>query len=63
MAETTVEVAQRAVPSISYENVAAAIDWLCQAFGFRERGQRYTDREGRVTHAVLELDGAVVMLG
>jgi uncharacterized glyoxalase superfamily protein PhnB len=48
---------------ISYEDVALAIDWLGGAFGFRERGERFTDGEGRVTHAELELDGATVMLG
>ena len=63
MAETTVEKTQRAVPLLSYEDVAAAIDWLGEAFGFRERGQRYTERDGRVSHAELELGGAVVMLG
>jgi PhnB protein len=54
---------QRAVPMLSYEDVAAAIDWLGEAFGFREEGERFSDGEGRVTHAELELDGAHVMLG
>jgi uncharacterized glyoxalase superfamily protein PhnB len=55
--------AQRIVPMIAYENAAAAIDWLSEAFGFREReGLRYTDDEGTVTHAELERDGAIVML-
>ncbi|HEY3070238.1 MAG TPA: VOC family protein [Gaiellaceae bacterium] len=54
---------QRAVPFISYENVGAAADWLGEAFGFQERGERYTDPDGTVTHAELALDGAVVMLG
>ena len=63
MAETTVRVAQRAIPLLSYENVAAAIDWLGEAFGFEERGERYAEPDGTVTHAELELDGAVVMLG
>ena len=32
---------QRIVPMIAYEDAAAAIDWLTEAFGFREReGQR-----------------------
>ena len=54
---------QRIVPMIAYEDAAAAIDWLCDAFGFRERdGQRYTDENGTVTHAELERDGAIVML-
>lgn len=56
-------VAQRAIPMISYEDVGAAVDWLGAAFGFRESGERYTDDEGHVTHAELELDGASVMLG
>jgi uncharacterized glyoxalase superfamily protein PhnB len=54
---------QRAVPMLSYENVATAIDWLTEAFGFREEGERYTEADGNVSHAELELDGAVVMLG
>jgi uncharacterized glyoxalase superfamily protein PhnB len=56
-------VEQRAVPLVSYEDVGAAAEWLTKAFGFRERGERYADSEGRVTHAELELDGAIVMLG
>ena len=63
MGETTVEIAQRAVPMLSYEDVGGAADWLSQAFGFHERGERYTEADGRVTHAELDLDGAQVMLG
>jgi uncharacterized glyoxalase superfamily protein PhnB len=48
---------------ISYEDVAAAADWLCDVFGFRENGERYTEPDGRTSHAQLELDGALVMLG
>ena len=54
---------QRIVPMVAYEDAAAAIDWLTQAFGFREReGQRYTADDGTVTHAELERDGEIVML-
>jgi uncharacterized glyoxalase superfamily protein PhnB len=63
MAEQTAQTTQRSVPMLSYEDVGAAVDWLCRAFGFTERGERYTDEAGRVTHAELELDGATVMLG
>jgi uncharacterized glyoxalase superfamily protein PhnB len=56
-------VEQRAVPFLSFQDVGAAVDWLTNAFGFRERGDRYTDDDGRVTHAELDLDGAHVMLG
>ena len=48
---------------VSYEDVGAAIEWLGTAFGFAESGERYSDDEGRVTHAELSLDGATVMLG
>jgi PhnB protein len=50
-------------PMLSYEDVGAAVEWLCNAFGFKEAADRYTDDDGRVTHAELELDGAIVMLG
>ena len=54
---------QRIVPMLSYEDADGAIDWLTEAFGFREReGQRFTDEHGTVTHAELERDGAIVML-
>jgi uncharacterized glyoxalase superfamily protein PhnB len=48
---------------LSYEDVGAAVDWLREAFGFQETGERFTDDEGRTTHAELSLDGATVMLG
>ncbi|HXG39643.1 MAG TPA: VOC family protein [Candidatus Limnocylindrales bacterium] len=63
MAETTSPAGQRAVPMLSYEDVAAAVDWLVRVFGFREAGERFADPDGRVTHAEVELDGARVMLG
>ena len=52
-----------AIPMLSYEDVAAAVDWLTNAFGFNEVGERYTDDQGRVTHAEIELEGALVYLG
>jgi len=56
--ETTPQVV---TPMIAYEDAAAAIDWLCRAFGFTER-MRMEDASGTVTHAELELNGGVVML-
>jgi uncharacterized glyoxalase superfamily protein PhnB len=54
--------AQRITPFIAYEDAAAAIDWLTEAFGFRESGERSTDENGVVNHAEMELDGARIML-
>lgn len=53
----------QAIPMLSYEDVAGAVDWLTKAFGFREVGERYTDESGWLSHAELELDGALVYLG
>jgi uncharacterized glyoxalase superfamily protein PhnB len=50
-------------PMLAYENGAAAIEWLERAFGFRELpDQRYTDPDGRVSHAELAYDGGRIML-
>ena len=50
------------IPMISYEDAAAAIDWLVRAFGFRERTQQRMVEHGRVTHAELEHGAGLVML-
>jgi uncharacterized glyoxalase superfamily protein PhnB len=51
------------VPFVAYEDPATAIDWLSRAFGFREeKGQRMTDRDGRITHAELRLGRGRVFL-
>lgn len=56
-------VRQRIVPMLSYEDAAAAIDWLCAAFGFTEDAEmRHTGADGTVGHAEIALDGARVML-
>jgi uncharacterized glyoxalase superfamily protein PhnB len=49
-------------PMLSYEDVAAAIPWLEQAFGFRER-MRMANEDGTVGHAELTLGEGVIMLG
>ena len=49
------------IPMIAYENGPAAMDWLINAFGFRERDRRVED--GRLTHGELDTGGGgVVML-
>jgi uncharacterized glyoxalase superfamily protein PhnB len=54
---------QRIVPMLSYEDAAAAIDWLCTAFGFVEDPTvRHTDANGVIGHAEIARDGARVML-
>jgi uncharacterized glyoxalase superfamily protein PhnB len=49
------------VPMLSYEDCAAAADWLVRAFGFEEV-ERFGEDE--VSHVTLRLDkGGVVFLG
>jgi uncharacterized glyoxalase superfamily protein PhnB len=62
MTETR-QIQRSAIPMLSYEDVGAAVDWLTRVFGFSQRGENYKDAGGRVSHAELELDGAVVFLG
>jgi uncharacterized glyoxalase superfamily protein PhnB len=48
---------------LTYEDVGAASDWLCAAFGFREQ-KRYTDDDGRVTNTILAgPNGGILMPG
>ncbi len=54
--------AQRIFPMIAYEDTAAAIEWLTEAFGFTEHGERYTMEDGTIGHAELEVGGQVVMV-
>lgn len=52
------------VPMLSFENVATAIDWLARAFGFQEAtSERYTEPDGRISHAEMRLGHGAVMLG
>lgn len=46
---------------LSYEDCAAALDWLTRAFGFRER-MRLAQPDGRIGHAEMETEHGVIML-
>ncbi len=52
--------AQRIVPFIGYENATCAIEWLEQAFGFREIRDARHEEDGTITHAELDLNGAAI---
>ena len=49
------------VPILVYEDVAKAIDWLCDTFGFTERLR--VEGGGSVAHAQLAIAEGAVMLG
>jgi uncharacterized glyoxalase superfamily protein PhnB len=52
----------RITPHIFYDDVAAAMDWLVEAFGFQVR-LRMADKTGLVVHGELEVADSLVMLG
>src|SRR5262245_49174621 len=52
----------RVSPSIVYDDAAAAIDWLCRAFGFEVRLKVEGDK-GRIEHSELVFGDGVVMVG
>lgn len=50
------------IPTLRYDDAAAAIDWLCRAFGF-ERHLVVPGEDGRIAHAQLTLGDGMIMLG
>lgn len=52
----------RIIPSLRYEDAPAAIDWLCDAFGF-ERQLVVPGEDGRIAHAQLTFGNSMIMLG
>jgi uncharacterized glyoxalase superfamily protein PhnB len=49
------------IPMLAYEDGAAAIDWLVEAFGFEER-ERWADDAGTIVHAELAAGSGTIML-
>lgn len=49
-------------PSLSYDDAPAAIDFLCDAFGF-ERHAVYGNDDGTIAHAELRFGNGIVMFG
>ena len=50
------------IPTLRYRDAAAAIEWLCRAFGF-ERRLVVPGEHGRIEHAQLVLGNGMIMLG
>ena len=54
---------QPIIPYLYYEDVAAALQWLAKAFGFREYGAKMSRPGGGIYHAAMDLDDGIVMMG
>ncbi|MDO9708230.1 VOC family protein [Paracraurococcus lichenis] len=50
------------IPTLPYRDAAAAVDWLCRAFGFTRR-RLQTDAAGTVVFAQLTFGESMIMLG
>jgi len=50
------------MPTLRYHDAPAAIQWLCQVFGFA-RHAVYANPDGTIGHAELTLGGGMIMLG
>ena len=50
------------IPAMRYRNAPAAIEWLCQAFGF-EKHLVVPGENGTIAHAQLTLGNGMMMLG
>jgi len=49
------------IPMVAYEDGVAAMDWLADAFGFRERARMLGDN-GRLSHGEMEAGKGMIML-
>jgi uncharacterized glyoxalase superfamily protein PhnB len=50
------------IPNLGYRNALAAIEWLCQAFGFEKKLVVPND-DGTIAHAQLTFGNGMIMLG
>lgn len=51
-----------AIPCLCYRDAPAALDWLCQVFGF-SRQLVVPGEDGLIAHAQLTLGGGMIMVG
>jgi len=50
------------IPCLRYRDAPAAIDWLCQTFGF-EKQLVVPNQDGTIAHAQLSFGNGMIMLG
>jgi uncharacterized glyoxalase superfamily protein PhnB len=62
MANNAKKTTATVIPTMRYNDAAAAIEWLCEAFGF-EKHLVVPGEDGTVVHAQLVFGNGMVMLG
>lgn len=50
-------------PYLLYEDVDRALKFLAKAFGFRKCGAQMRDRDGKTSHAAMQLGRDIFMMG
>jgi uncharacterized glyoxalase superfamily protein PhnB len=50
------------IPVLRYRDAPAAIEWLCQTFGF-EKNLVVSNKDGTIAHAQLSFGNGMIMLG
>jgi uncharacterized glyoxalase superfamily protein PhnB len=62
MSATAPKTPSTVMPALRYKDANAAIEWLCNVFGF-ERHAVYPGPDNTIGHAELTLNGGMIMLG
>lgn len=62
MSDLSTRTTASVIPTLRYRDAAAAIDWLCRAFGFA-RHLVVPGADGTVVHAQLTFGSGMIMLG
>jgi uncharacterized glyoxalase superfamily protein PhnB len=62
MSATAPKTPSTIMPALRYKDANAAIEWLCNVFGF-ERHAVYPGPDNTIGHAELTLNGGMIMLG
>ncbi|WPU92557.1 hypothetical protein SNE25_24855 [Mucilaginibacter sabulilitoris] len=52
---------QQIIPMLAYEDGIAALNWLCEVFGFEEI-TRMTDDNGRLSHGEIAMGNNILMV-
>lgn len=63
MTGTTQRTGTRIIPTLRYHNAPAAIDWLCEAFGFERHLVVPGATEQDIAHAQLVCGSSMIMVG
>lgn len=62
MANNAKQTVATVIPTLRYRDAAAAIEWLCKAFGF-EKHLVVPGENGAIAHAQLIFGNGMIMLG